>query len=96
MTQVFGFHRGPKRKVPSTYAPRSVPLNVPSNQNLPEGIGTHPLTVHRDAFPTYVDRMRTGERRGERPFLDEDRVPRVEQQPGDAIPSANFRQPPRK
>jgi hypothetical protein len=73
---------------PNGYAPRTVPLNVPPSKDGPERIGAHTLTVHRDGFPTYVDRTRTGECRGVRPLLHEERVPGVEQHLGDATPSA--------
>ena len=71
------------------YVPRTVPLNIPPNKDGSERIGTHTLTVHRYGFPTYFERSSSEKCRGIRPLPDEECVPGVEQQLGNATPSTH-------
>ena len=68
--------------------PCTVALNIPPRKDLSEGVRDHTLTIYWDALPTDIERARIRKRRGERPFLDEERVTWIEQQPGNAVPSA--------
>src|SRR5216683_1139231 len=70
------------------YTPWAVLLNIPPRKDLPERVGAHTLTIHRDRLPTHIDRARTRECRGVRPLLDEERVSRIEQYLGNAAPPA--------
>ena len=36
--------------------PRTVTPNISPSKDCPERVGAHPLTIHRDHLPTYIDR----------------------------------------
>lgn len=68
--------------------PRTILLNIPPSEDCSESIRAHALTIHGDSLPTRIDWAGARKRRGVRPFFDEERVTRVEQQLGNAAPSA--------
>ena len=68
--------------------PRTVLLDVPPGQDLPESVRAHALAVHGDGTQAQVNGTGIRQRRRVRPLLDKEGVSRVKEHPGNAGPPA--------